>query len=113
MFSDDTLESLSVRYEREQGNTLGLEDDLMRFIFVYRLAAKYQRHGETNVKLLINHMIILFNVFGDLVEPTFIEYMGNNAYIGSLFVFMQHEPDTYPHDKEFLGYLDKSVFPNK
>ena len=109
MLSEQTISRLEKKYKGVIGNIIEIESDLMRFVFVYRLVSKFERHRETNVRLLINHMIVLFNAFEELVEPTFKEYIGDNPYVGSLLVLMQHEPDTYPHDKEFLDYIYKNV----
>ena len=44
-------------------------DDLKRFKWIKRLLKKYKTTGELNVHLLINHFIILYNVFGDAATP--------------------------------------------
>lgn len=41
-----------------------LEDDLKRFKYLKRLLNKYQKTGEPNERLIINHIILLYNVFG-------------------------------------------------
>ncbi len=41
-----------------------LEDDLKRFKYLKRLLNKYSKTGEPNERLIINHIILLYNVFG-------------------------------------------------
>tara|TARA_B100000131_G_scaffold94876_1_gene91819 strand:+ start:512 stop:907 length:396 start_codon:yes stop_codon:yes gene_type:complete len=41
-----------------------LEDDLKRFKYLKRLLNKYLKTGEPNERLIINHIILLYNVFG-------------------------------------------------
>tara|TARA_B100000029_G_scaffold58672_1_gene52867 strand:- start:2913 stop:3296 length:384 start_codon:yes stop_codon:yes gene_type:complete len=41
-----------------------LEDDLKRFKYLKRLFNRYTKTGEANERLIINHLILLFNVFG-------------------------------------------------
>ena len=66
-------------------------DDMKRFKWIKRLLNKYRNTGEMNVHLLLNHFIILYNIFGDATTPllfyridselwnilkTFIVYLG-------------------------------------
>lgn len=39
-------------------------DDLNRFKYIKRLFTKYQETGEIKVRLVLNHLIILYNLFG-------------------------------------------------
>ena len=39
-------------------------EDLARIIYVKRLLRKYERTGELRDRLIMNHLITLYNVFG-------------------------------------------------
>ena len=41
-----------------------IEDDLKRFKYLKRLLNRYDKTGEPNERLIINHLILLYNVFG-------------------------------------------------
>ena len=41
-----------------------LEDDLKRFKYLKRLLNRFEKTGEPNERLIINHIILLYNVFG-------------------------------------------------
>tara|TARA_B100001113_G_scaffold340155_1_gene324090 strand:- start:1359 stop:1745 length:387 start_codon:yes stop_codon:yes gene_type:complete len=41
-----------------------LEDDLKRFKYLKRLLNRFEKTGEPNERLIINHLILLYNVFG-------------------------------------------------
>ena len=41
-----------------------LEDDIKRFKYLKRLLNRYEKTGEPNERLIINHLILLYNVFG-------------------------------------------------
>lgn len=43
------------------------EDDLNRIKYLKRLFKKYDRYGELKERLILNHIIVLYNVFG--TEP--------------------------------------------
>lgn len=40
-------------------------DDLKRFKYLKRLFNKYQETGELKERLIINHLVVLYNLFGD------------------------------------------------
>jgi hypothetical protein len=42
-----------------------LEDDIKRFKYLKRLLNRYQTAGEVNERLIINHLVVLYNLFGD------------------------------------------------
>lgn len=43
-----------------------LEDDLKRFKYIKRLLIRYQKTGEVSEGLILNHLIVLYNVFGSV-----------------------------------------------
>jgi hypothetical protein len=49
-------------------DTIEFYDDLKRFKYIRRLFNIYKESGELRDRLILNHLIILYNVFG--VEPT-------------------------------------------
>tara|TARA_Y100000356_G_C11216502_1_gene266624 strand:- start:13 stop:384 length:372 start_codon:yes stop_codon:yes gene_type:complete len=57
-------------YENPQAATIeDFEEDLKRFKYIKRLFKKYITHGELKHHLLLNHLIICFNVFGEATIP--------------------------------------------
>ena len=44
-------------------------EDMKRFKWIKRLLNKYKNSGELNIHLLVNHFIILYNVFGEATTP--------------------------------------------
>ena len=40
------------------------QDDMKRFKYVKRLLRKYKDSGELKERLILNHLIVIFNVFG-------------------------------------------------
>lgn len=44
-------------------------DDLKRFKYVKRLFKRYVSTGTLKVNLILNHLIILFNIFGEATVP--------------------------------------------
>jgi hypothetical protein len=44
-------------------------EDMKRFKWIKRLLNKYKNTGELNVHLVVNHFMILYNVFGEATTP--------------------------------------------
>ena len=79
-------------YDRPHILQSEFEDDLKRLKYVKRLLRKYRQTGEFKERLVLNHVIILSNVFG--VEAT----------TNMLFFKVDHED--YPLLKTILIYLN-------
>ena len=52
------------------------ESDLKRIRYVKRLLKRYKNNGELKVHLILNHLIILFNVFNDAAVPFVVLQLG-------------------------------------
>lgn len=67
-------------------------DDLARFKYIKRLLRKYNQTGEVQERLVLNHLIILYNVFG--IEPA------------NKMLFFRLEKELWSPLKTFLVYLN-------
>ena len=57
-------------YENPQAVTKeDFEKDLNHFKYIKRLLKRYKRDGELKTHLLLNHFIILYNIFGEATTP--------------------------------------------
>ena len=68
------------------------ESDLKRIRYIKRLLKRYKKEGELKVHLILNHLIILFNVFDDATVP---------------LLFYHLEEDLWPAIKSFLVFLNR------
>lgn len=57
---------------------LEFQDDLQRFKYLKRLFSKYEETGEIKERLVLNHLIVLYNVFG--IEATRMLFFKLNEY---------------------------------
>jgi len=73
------------------------ESDLKRIRYVKRLLKRYKNSGELKVHLILNHLIILFNVFNDATVPLLFYNLEEDLWpsIKSFLVFLKRVPD-YP-----------------
>jgi hypothetical protein len=79
-------------YDRPHILQSEFEDDLKRLKYVKRLLRKYRQTGEFKERLVLNHVIILSNVFG--VEAT------------TNMLFFKVDQEDYPLLKTILIYLN-------
>jgi hypothetical protein len=68
------------------------EDDLKRIRYIKRLLKRYKTTGELKTHLILNHLIILFNVFSDATVP---------------LLFYNLEEELWPSIKSFLIFLNR------
>ena len=66
--------------------------DLKRFKWIKRLLRRYKKKGELKTHLLINHFIVLYNVFGDAATP---------------LLFYKIDREFWSTLKTFIVYLDR------
>lgn len=67
------------------------EDDLNRFKYLKRLFYRYKERGELKERLVINHLIVLYNVFGTATTK---------------MLFFKIEKEFWPQLKTFLVFLN-------
>jgi hypothetical protein len=68
------------------------ENDLKRIRYVKKLLKKYKKDGILKSHLILNHLILLFNVFDDATVP---------------LLFYNIESDLWPPLKSFLIFLNR------
>jgi hypothetical protein len=80
-------------YDNPQSVTMeDFESDLKRIRYIKRLLKRYKITGELKTHLILNHLIILFNVFSDAAVP---------------LLFYNLESDLWPSIKSFLLFLNR------
>jgi hypothetical protein len=72
-------------------------EDLSRFKYIKKLLRKYIKTGDLKVDLLINHFIIIFNVFNDAAVPLLFYKLEKELWssIKTFLVFLNRIPE-YP-----------------
>ena len=91
-------------YENPQAVTKeDFEKDLNHFRYIKRLLKRYKNSGELKTHLLINHFIILYNIFGDAATPMFFYKIEDNLWssVKTFIVFLNRLPEyplTYIHE---------------
>lgn len=80
-------------YENPQAITKDdFDRDLNHFKYIKRLLKRFQKSGELKTHLILNHCIILYNVFGEAATP---------------MLFFKIESSFWPILKSFIIFLNK------
>lgn len=80
-------------YENPQAVTKeDFDKDLNHFKYIKRLLRRYRNTGELKTHLLINHFIIIYNIFSDAATP---------------MLFYKIEKDLWSLMKTFIVFLNK------
>lgn len=80
-------------------DTVEFYDDLKRFKYIKRLLNRYIDEGDLKERLILNHIIILNNVFGPTatVRMLFLKCKGMESYLKSFLVFLNLLPEKIEH----------------
>ena len=73
------------------------KDDMKRFNYLKRLFRRYRKVDELREQLVLNHLVVLYNVFGPEVT--------------SRMLFFKMSKDDYPALKTYLLFL--SIMPDR
>jgi hypothetical protein len=78
----------------DKPNTIMSEfkEDMKRFNYIKRLFHKYRKNDEMREQLILNHLVVLYNVFGP--EPT------------ARMLFFKLSKEDYPALKTYLLFLN-------
>ena len=83
-------------------------DDIKRFKYLKRLFRKYDITGEIKIRLILNHLVLLQNVFGAEVAITLLLYKIDNKYWSVLKTCLNYLEYLYPHELEKVN-TDKNI----
>ena len=73
-------------------------DDLKRFKYLKRLFRRYTLTGEIKVRLIVNHIVVLQNVFGVEAACVLLLYKIDEQYWSILKTVLEHLDYLYPHE---------------
>ena len=79
------------------------DKDLNHFKYIKRLLKRYRNTGQLKTHLLLNHFIILYNIFGDAATPMLFYKIESDLWsvMKTFILFLNRLPETprcYIHD---------------
>jgi hypothetical protein len=103
-------------YENPQAVTKDdFDKDLNHFKYIKRLLKRYKKSGELKTHLILNHFIILYNIFGEAATPMLFFKIERDLWsaLKSFIIFMNRLPE-YPksgiHDIQVDLYCLKELY---
>ena len=92
--TEDNFQLFAIKnYENPQAVTKeDFDKDLNHFKYIKRLLKRYKNTGQLKTHLLLNHFIILYNIFGEACTP---------------MLFFKIEEELWPSMKTFVMFLGK------
>jgi hypothetical protein len=102
-FDDLTSENILIyavkAYDKPNCIMSEFKEDMKRFNYLKRLFRRYRKLGDLKERLVINHLVVLYNVFGVEVATRMLFYKMNNEDYGTLKTFLL-----------FLNYMPTTVY---
>ena len=97
--NEDNFLLFAIRYyENSQAVTKeDFEKDLNHFKYIKRLLKRYKKTGELKTHLILNHFIILYNIFGEATTPMLFFKIEQELWssVKSFIIFLNRLPE-YP-----------------
>jgi len=90
-------------------DTVEFYDDLKRVSYIKRLFNKYKETGELKDRLVLNHLLVLFNVFGEFANKILFLKLSN--YLDILVPFLVCI-NRCPTQIENIGIDNKTIYPS-
>jgi len=101
-------------YDKPNCITSEFKDDMKRFNYLKRLFRRYVKLNELREQLVLNHIIVLTNVFGNEAAATLLLFKIEREYWSILKTFLQYlnivREDELPNinvNKTLLSSLEK------
>jgi len=102
--NNDNFELFAIKHY-DNRNCKGMAeflDDLKRFKYVKRLLKKSQKDNELHQRLILNHLIIIYNLFGIDAATKMLFFKVDKKYWSDLKTFLV-----------FLNYMPDKIFIDK
>ena len=97
ILTHETIDIFALRhYDNRGASKEEFEDDMKRFKYLKRLFRKYDTSKEFKSRLIINHVIILANVFGVEAATTLLFFKIDKQHwsiLKTVLIFLNYMPE--------------------
>ena len=83
-------------YDNPQCHSIAeFEEDIKRFFYIKKLFSRYKVDGVVRERLVLNHIIVLYNVFGEAATPMFFYKINKEDWgvLATYLVYLQRMPE--------------------
>jgi hypothetical protein len=99
-------------YDNPQSSTYDdFEEDMKRFKYIKRLLKKYTTSDILRTHLILNHLIILFNVFGEAATPLLL-YKSDKQHwscLKTFLIFLNRWPEGFLEELKSDQYIEDQL----
>ena len=84
-------------YDNPQCHTTQeFEEDMKRFLYLKKLFSRYKASGELRERLILNHIIVLYNLFGENTTKMLFFKIDEEHWstLVTFLIFLERMPDT-------------------
>jgi hypothetical protein len=86
-------------YDNTQCYSLAeFEEDLKKILYLKKLLSRYKNNGELRERLILNHIIVLYNIFGDAATRMLFYKIEKSCWdvLVTFLVYLERMPETIP-----------------
>ena len=87
-------------YDNPQCHSLEeFEEDLKKFLYLKKLLSRYKKDGELRERLILNHIIVLYNVFGESATNMMFYKIDQSCWdvLITFLVYLERMPEELPN----------------
>lgn len=101
-------------YDNPQCHSLAeFEEDIKKFLYLKKLLSRYKNNGELRERLILNHIIVLYNIFGDAATRMLFHKIEESCWdsLITFLVYLDRMPESLPEFNIVLSEiaLDETI----
>ena len=101
-------------YDNPQCHSLEeFEEDLKKILYLKKLLSRYKNNGELRERLILNHIIVLYNIFGEAATNMLFYKIEESNWdvLITFLVYLERMPELVPQYGIHLSHvtLDEKV----
>ncbi len=87
-------------------------EDLKRFQYLKRLFKRYEEADDLKIRLILNHIIVLYNCFGpEATNMLFFKLKEYHHCVKPFVLFLHYMPDTIKYENQIIFASDITLDP--
>jgi hypothetical protein len=98
--NDDTFLLYAMHnYDNPQCHSLAeFEEDIKKFLYLKKLIGRYKNNGELRERLILNHIIVLYNIFGEATTRMLFYKLDKELWdvLVTFLLYLNRMPETIP-----------------
>ena len=80
------------------------EEDMKRFQYLRKLFTRYRHDNDLKERLILNHMIVIYNVFGvDGTNMLFLKLHEFHSYLKPFVEYLNYMPRVLQYDEKIIN----------